>query len=73
MSTQLPLPTMDYEIYLSESSVQISLRPGVALSKYHRSMELKDPVLAAAWVLTDVLRTLDDTLSKQSTLGGHNG
>lgn len=73
MSTQLPLPTMDFELYLSESSVQISLRPGFALTKYRASLDCKDSVLAAAWVLTDVLRTLEDTLSKQSAIGGHNG
>lgn len=73
MSDRLPLPSVDWEITISKSSVLISLKPGPLLSKFRQCSELGESLLAAAWVLTDVTTSLEEGLKQQIETGGHNG
>lgn len=66
MSSKLPLPDVEYEIHLSESSFQISLNPGFTLERYRSCRQLGVEILGVAWVLRDVANLLDEELSQQS-------
>lgn len=68
MSQPLPMPDVEFELVLETAGMHITMHSASLLQRYRRSRQLGDDLLAAAWVLSDILTSLEKEIAKQSAI-----